>query len=180
MAVKFRCSDCRGTFSWDTELPSPCFCPLCRAEIGSARDDDEIVMPFIRSSARTKSIDGFYRDMEKKSEERVYMAAEAAGCAPSDMSDLKLTNLNDRRDAEVAHISVSNAVTQRMSEMEARGLQTGFNVTNAAELMGGVQSGPAPNAGASFLTTLQRNNQAPGVAMAPPRELTQPGYRRRG
>ena len=180
MAYRLKCTVCKGKFPWDAAARWPHFCPLCQADINNDRDDDDIVMPFIRSTGKTKHIDGFYREMEQKSEERVHMAAEMAGCSASDMSDLKLTNLNDRRDAEIAHISVNNAVTQRMAEMEARGLPTGFNAVDAAGLMGGTQAGPMPNAGAKFLTTLQGMNGAPGVNMAPPREITQPGYRRRG
>jgi hypothetical protein len=156
MAFKLRCPECRDTFPWQPAVAFPHFCPLCRADINNDRDDSDVVMPFVRSSTRTASIDNFYRNMEKTSEHRVHLAAEAAGCSPSDMSDLKITNLNDRRDAEVAAMPVSNAVTQRMAEMEAKGLPTGFGVPNAAAYSDSVKSGPHPNAGAKTLGAIQR------------------------
>lgn len=154
MAFKLRCPDCREAFPWDPKAVWPNFCPLCRSDINNDRADDDIPMPNLRL-ARTKSIDAYYRTMETASEKRVEMAAEQAGCSPSDMSDLKITNLNDRRDAEVAHIDVKNAVTQRMDEMAAKGMPTGFGVPNADEYAGAVRSGPHPNAGAKTLKSMQ-------------------------
>ena len=155
MGFKLRCPDCRDTFPWDPKAAWPRFCPMCKSDINNDRDDDDIVMPFVRTSAKTKSIDQFYRTEEKKSEERVNMAAEAAGCSPSEMSDLKLTNLNDRKDAEIAAIPVRNSVTEQMDHMQRLGHPAGFGNINPVGMADQVKSGPHPNAGARSLQRLQ-------------------------
>lgn len=121
-------------------------------------DEDEVIeisMPAIRS-ARTKANDQVYRQMEAASEHRAEKAAEALGVPVSEMSDMKITNLNDRRDAEVAVVPVNNAVTQQMEVLNARGGQFGFTSPDAAGFKEGVKQGPYPNAGAKTVSTVQR------------------------
>lgn len=105
MGFKLRCPECREKFPWTLENPWPRFCPLCRADINNDREDGDVVMPFIRSTA-TKKNDDLYRQMEAGSELRAQAAAEMAGCDVSEMSGLKITNMNDRKDAEIAHIEL--------------------------------------------------------------------------
>lgn len=163
MAVVLRCPDCRDTFSWDTSKKTPRYCPLCRADMGEERADDDIVMPFVRSaSSKTKSIDGVYRDIEKSSEVRVEKAAEMAGVSAAEMSGLKVTNLNDRNDTLVAAVE-DKAAAQRLSvagngprfagggaEFSA-GISTG-DVTVDGKTVRGI----APRAGASAIARVQR------------------------
>ena len=155
MGFRLRCPDCREAFPWDPKAAFPRFCPMCKADINNDRDDSDIVMPFVRSGGKTKHIDQFYRNEERKSEERVHMAAEAAGCDASEMSGLKITNLNDRRDAEVAAMPVSNTVTAQMDHMQQRGFPVGFGQVNPVGIADQVKSGPHPNAGAKSLQRLQ-------------------------
>jgi hypothetical protein len=166
------CNDCRTRIPFD-DGQWPDACPGCGRDT-SLPVTDEIALPaFI--SPKKAATDKVYRDMERASEVRAQQAADILGVPASDMSALKITDLNDRRDAEIAAPSVNNAVTQRMEEMRARGMPTGFG---AQVDFGAVSSGPAPNAGAHARVRLQR--ALPPVAMAPePLEVTQPGYRRR-
>lgn len=156
MAVILKCPECEKKFRWKfgEEDRWPEHCPNCGAFVGSGRADDEIVMPAIRLRA-VPVMDQVYRQMEAASEVRVQQAAEMAGVPASEMSGLKITNLNDRHDAECMAPVVNNSVTQRMAEMEAKGLPTGFGVPNATQYSGAVQSGFAPNAGLSAMQKLR-------------------------
>ncbi len=174
MAFALRCPECRGKFAWKPDKGHPRHCPLCDADINNDRDDADVVCPAILKP-KTAFIDNYYRNMEKGSEHRAELAAEAAGTSVADMSNLKITNLNDRRDAEIAAMPVNNAVSQLM----ATGIG-GFQGDNGAAYSAGVQSGVAPNVGASMMTKLPN---VFGGKMAPDRpalETQQPGYRRRG
>ncbi len=178
MAVTLRCPDCRGKFPWNAKKAWPRHCPLCDADISNDRDDDDVVMPaFI--SARTKHHDNYYRNMEKGSEFRAEAAAELAGTTASEMSGLKITNLNDRRDAEIAAIPVKNPVSDLMSTGVG-----GFQGANGVAYSAGVQQGPAPNMGAQMMTKIRgHQTQISGgtaVSDRPALETQQPGYRRRG
>ena len=167
------CTDCRTRIPFD-DGQWPDSCPGCGKDT-SLPDTDEVALPaFI--SFRKAAVDQTYRDIERTSEVRAQQAADALGVPVSEMSGLKITNLNDRRDAEIAAISVPvNPITQQMDLMRARGMPTGFG---GAVDFGGVQSGALPNAGAKTRVRLQ--NILPPIASAPlPLEVTQPGYRRR-
>jgi hypothetical protein len=159
----------------------PDSCPLCGYDT-SVPDRDEIQIPAFLSP-RVKNEDALYRRVEAGSEERVHLAAEAAGCDASDMASLKITNLQTGKGAEPLSLPV-NEVTQRMAEMEARGLPTGFGAVNAGlNASGAVQSGPYPNAGARFQTALREHHAVAtnytAVGDNPAVEVMQPGYRRR-
>lgn len=179
-----KCSACETKFSWSFaekgKWPDYCENPDCTTFIGNTRADNDIVMPSLRG-AETKHYDDFYRKMEKGSEHRAELAAEFAGATPAEMSALKITNLNDRRDAEIAAMPVSNSVTKFM---DANPNAAGFRGSEGLGYSAAVAQGPAPNAGARMMTTL-RNHQASisgGVAVSdrPALETNQPGYRRRG
>lgn len=177
------CPECRGKFPWEVSLGYPKSCPLCGFSIGHDRADDDIVMPFIRS-AKTKANDALYRQMEDASEVRAAQAAEMAGVPVSEMSALKMTNMQDaRREGDIAAPPVTAANNSVLAHMEATN-QGGFQGGNAVEYSGAVQTGPEPNAGARMRTQLQQHHAtATGYAAVsdmPAKETTEPGYRRRG
>ena len=172
--MRFRCPSCRDLFP----MPKgewPTSCPACGYDT-SLPDTDEIALPAFLSP-RAKNEDTLYRQVEAGSEERVRLAAEAAGCDASDMAGLKITNMQTGKGAGPLPVEV-NPVTQRMAEMEARGMPTGFGAVNAGlNASGAVQAGPFPNAGANFMKAMQQVN--PPAAHIPGIETLQPEYRRR-
>ena len=178
MGFLLRCPDCRGKFPWTKEARFPRFCPLCKSDMGEERDDDDVVMPAFLSPT-TKRTDQVYRDTEKGSEVRAQAAAELAGTSVSDMSNLKITDMNDRRDSPVAYKEVVNPVTQFMAQTGIGG----FRGPDGLGYSGAVQAGPSPNAGAKMRTALQEaHSRLSGGAVSdrPALETQQPGYRRRG
>ncbi len=181
--MKLVCPDCRKKFPWERDTAFPRFCPLCSSDIGTDCADDEIVMPFIRSSVRTaqaQSADDVYRQMERGSEQRTEMAASHLGVPTSEMSDLKLTDLKDAsRPGEIAAVPVNNAVSQVM----AQGVG-GFRGADGLGYSASVQTGAFANAGAKMRTVLHAHHtdlsRGSAVCDRPALETTQPGYRRRG
>lgn len=108
-----RCPSCEKKFPWEPTLGTPEHCPLCGYRTAHDRADDDIVMPSLRS-ARMAATDGVYRDLEKSSEHRMRQAAQMAGCDVSDMAGLKITNLRDTKEGEIAAPSVA-AETARLT-----------------------------------------------------------------
>ena len=106
MGFQLRCPECRDKFPWDPKATWPRYCPLCQADINNDRDDDDVVMPNILS-LKTKRTDGVYDGMVKGSEFSAQAAAELAGVPVSEMSSLKITDLNTRRDAEIPPIATT-------------------------------------------------------------------------
>ncbi len=167
MPVVLRCPACREKFKYDVSEGWPDLCPLCKADINNRRADDDVVMPNI-FSIKSKNNDAVARQIMDGSETRMNLAAAMAGGSPEDFSSLKITNLNDRNDAEVAAMPVSNAVSQHMDAMAARGLPTGFGAgangseyasgtaTGAIAVNGQVIQGIAPRAGINALAKTQR------------------------
>lgn len=155
MAVRYRCPDmdCRKTFPWDSADDPPCLCPHCGYSYAE-RDENVIYMPNILSD-RTKSIEAVARGVMDGSEARAELAAEAAGCSVSEMSALKVTDLNDGRQSEFATKDVSNPVTQVMAQ--APGL-TGFQ-PNGSAFAAGTTQGPYARAGAGFASKLTHMHQ---------------------
>lgn len=177
MAILFKCPDCAGKFKWAAATEEwPKHCPLCGAYVGIDDDKDEVVMPFLRS-ARAKANDQVYRDIEKSSEHRAELAAEAAGVPVSEMAGLKITNLSDRKDDQIAAPRVQNEVTQFMEHNKIGGFQSG-----GVEYSAAVQTGDGANIGARMRTSLQSHHgQTTGkTSDTPALETQQPGYRRRG
>lgn len=121
MAVVIRCPACKTKFRWLAETEGyPSNCPQCDAYVGHDRADDDVVCPNILSFA-SRCQDGVYKAMERASEERVYQAAEMAGCDASDMADLKITNLRDNmKQGEIAAMPVVNDLTRHMDAMRER------------------------------------------------------------
>lgn len=179
MAFRLRCPVCRKAFAYEPGTAYPDECPVCETYIGSGRKDAEIVMPFIRSSTM-KNIDGTYREMEKASERRAEQAAQLAGVPTSEMSGLKITNLQDaRREGDVAAVPVQNDVSRFM---EQTGIG-GFRGVDGSGYSAAVQTGPSPNVGARMRTALQGHHgvvTGGAVSDRPALETQQPGYRRRG
>lgn len=200
MAVILKCPHCETKFrcEFSDESRWPDYCPnkKCGIYMGVDVADDDIVMPSIRH-ATTVASDKVYRDIEAGSEVRAQMAAEQLGVPVSEMSDIKITDLSDRRDTEIAAIPVRNEVT-RMMDAAPAGI-TGFAGNNGVGYSGAVQTGPFPNAGAHMRNMIQQNHSqmvqrhAVGkdeagrpvipsgdvVSDRPGVETAQPGYRRR-
>lgn len=187
MAFVLRCPECRDKFPWAVNTAFPRYCPLCQADINNDREEGEIVMPFIRS-AKTTATDKVYSDIVAGSEVRQHAAAELAGTSVEDMSSLKITDLNTRRDAEIMAVTPNNPVSQLMA---AAPQATGFQGAAGAGYSGAVSTGPFASAGAKTRTMIHNNHSDavrqhfPGaktdvVSDRPALETTQPGYRRRG
>jgi hypothetical protein len=183
MGFSLVCSACRGRTPFNGSYPR--FCCHCGADTAPPVDDGVIACPAFLS-AKTKATDKVYRDAEKGSEFRMHAAAEMAGVPASEMADLKITNMNDRRDAEIAAMPVVNDVTRMMDAMP-KGSPFGFNAGmggQGVELSPDVQAGPFPNAGARMRTALHdyHSQLTMGTASSdnPAKETLQPGYRRRG
>lgn len=126
--LTIKCGLCREKFPWPKDTKFPDYCACCGKYIGHGRDDDDIVMPFIRTNGKSASVDKVYRDMEAGSEFRAQMAAEQAGVPVSEMAGLKITNLNDRRDAEIAApaLTGSAAELERVIHAQASPIPVGF------------------------------------------------------
>lgn len=180
MAVVLRCPFCRKKFPWKSIDDPPPDCPLCGEAVASDRADDDIVMPFIRHRTTTAT-DRVYNDMVRGSETRAELAAQQLGVPVSEMSGLKITNLNDRKDAEIAAMPVNNSVSQFMTANPTVG---GFQGANGIGYSGAVQTGPEPNMGAKTMTALRQHQSqiSHGVAVSdrPALETQAPNYRRRG
>lgn len=208
MAYSLRCPACRTKFPWDPIQGFPEYCPneACETRIAHDRADDDIVVPFIRTTARTKATDQVYRDMEQGSIQRAQAAAELLGVSEHEVSDLKITDLKPTtRQGDVAAPALSGsaaALEQHMQAMNARGGQFGFGAgSSGSEWSAGVGVGPVPHAGAKLRTAIQTNHadmvarHAVGVDATtrrpvipstdvvsdrPANETRQPGYIRRG
>ena len=160
MAIILKCPDCREKFRWEFSDESrwPKACPLCKVDIGIDTDDSVIMMPSLKS-AKTKVVDASYRELETSSERRMEQAAQDAGCSPSEMSALKITDIKTGVKPGESYVrEVHNPVTERMEQMKQMGAQVGFSGAAAAELAGSVRTGPHPNAGANTLARIQRLN----------------------
>jgi hypothetical protein len=168
--MKLRCTYCRGAFPWDSALPWPKACPLCREDIGIPdRGDNGVVMPFIRS-ARMAATDKTYRDIEAGAEQRVERASELTGASKEDMSSLKITNINDgMKQGDIASMEVAQA-DAAMARLQSQSPMTiGFQ-PNGAEYASGISSGAVavngkittgiePNAGARTAQRIARKMQ---------------------
>lgn len=157
--MKYRCSGCREAIIWDTRNPLPKFCPQCGVSMASDRDDDDVVMPFIRTSAKTRSVDNVYRQMEAGSEVRMQAAAEMTGATAAEMSGLKISDLRTSgREGDVAAVPVPINEVSKM--IDANPQTFGNQAVNA--FAGQVATGPFPRRGASFLQSFQNVNGGRG------------------
>lgn len=130
--MRLRCPLCREAFPWAPGAAFPERCQVCKQRIGHDRDDDDIVMPFVRSNGRTASVDKVYRDMEAGSEIRAQAAADMAGVPVSEMAGLKITNMNDRHDAEIAAPNLTGSAAQLASMTQVASSRPEFLPGNSA------------------------------------------------
>ena len=185
MPFVVKCPGCKQKIKWLADDP-PDDCPACGYRLVSDRADDDVVMPNILSFS-TRCSDGVYKAMERASEERVYQAAEMAGCDASDMKDLKITNLRDNmKQGEIAAMPVVNDVTRQMDAIRAANpnAQVGFGGPDAGiGFSAAVPTGYEASAGARMQRTMRQvhSDRLGGTASSdlPARELFQPGYRPR-
>ncbi len=176
MAILLKCPICREKFKYDVSNGWPDNCLVCGADINNRRADDDVTMPNILSF-KTKNNDKVARDIMDGSETRVDMAAAMAGTSREDMAGLKITNLNDRNDAQFSAPEVNNAVTQRMDQMAAVGLKTGFGVAEAQGFAAQAHAGPEPYAGLRARNQVQRALAPIGSAPLPNEIARNPNYR---
>lgn len=122
-----RCPSCRKAFPWDPaiDLPSRCPLPGCDYVAKPKGEVIEIAAPFIRSQKTTRT-DASYRELETSSAIRAELAAQAAGVPVSEMSHLKVTNIRDTKEGEIAAMPVVNDVTRQMDMIKQRGGVVGF------------------------------------------------------
>jgi len=180
MAVyKLKCPACEKKFVYDVSVGWPDRCPLCKTDINNYRADDDIVCPAFLSS-KSRANDKVVRDMMDGSETRANMAAALAGVPASEMSNLKITNLNDRRDSEVSAMPVNNPVSQHMARMQAQGLPVGFGAGNAQAQghAAAAHTGSEPYAGARARNRIQSQLRPVGMAPLPLEITSNPNYRR--
>lgn len=178
MAVALKCPECDKKFKYDVTQGWPDFCPLCSADINNRRADDDVVVPAFLSQ-KTKNNDGVARQIMDGSETRAELAASMAGVPVSEMSGLKITNLNDRNDNQFSAPDERNPVTERMDAMAKAGLPTGFG-TNAADAMARAaasHTGDAPYAGLRMMKTMQQKLAPIGQAPLPKQITENPNYR---
>lgn len=178
MPVILKCPLCRQKFKYDVSKGWPDNCEICGEDINNRCADDDVVCPAFLSQ-KSKNNDKVARDIMDGSETRAELAAGMAGVPVSEMSGLKITNLNDRNDNQFSAPEVHNPVTERMDAMAKAGLPTGFG-TNASDAMAraaAAHTGDAPYAGLRERNRLQR--LLPPVGQAPlPKQITEnPNYR---
>ena len=178
MAVLLKCPACREKFRYDVSEGWPDQCPICETDINNRVPDDVVVVPAFLSQ-KSKNTDKVARDIMDGSEKRAELGAAMAGVPVSEMSGLKITDLNDRRDAEISAIEVNNPVTQRMAEMQAKGMPTGFGVAQAAEFAAQAHTNVAPYAGARARNRVQSALAPIGQAPLPLEISANPNYRSR-
>jgi hypothetical protein len=179
MPIVLKCPACREKFKYDVSQGWPDECPICKTDINNRRADDDVVMPNILSF-KTKNNDKVARDIMDGSETRVEMAAAMAGVPTSEMSSLKITDLNDRNDAQFSAKEVNNEVTHRMAAMQAAGMPTGFGVgSNGSEYAASAHTTVEPYAGARARRDLQKALSPVGMAPLPLEISNNPNYRSR-
>lgn len=178
MPIVLKCPACREKFKYDVSEGWPDSCPICKTDINNRRDDDDVVMPNILSF-KTRNNDKVARDIMDGSTQRAEMAAVMAGTSVEDMASLKVTNLNDRNDAQFSAVEVRNPVTERMDAMQAAGLPTGFGAgpTDAMARAAAAHTGDSPYAGLRERNRLQKLLPPVGQAPLPLQISNNPNYR---
>jgi hypothetical protein len=114
--IKLRCPGCGDTFKWSAK-GWPKFCPMCGYTTAMPQRD-EIQSPYVsagRPKALLQSAEQTYRELESSSARNAIAAADAAGVPASEMSSLKITDLNTQlRPGDIAAKPVVNDVTRFM------------------------------------------------------------------
>jgi hypothetical protein len=155
MPFVIKCPGCKQKIKWLVDDP-PDDCPACGYRLRSDRADDDVVVPNILAFS-TRCQDGVYKAMEKASEQRMYQAAEMAGCDASDMRDLKITNLRDNmKQGEIAAIPVVNDVTRQMDAIKAANPNAQMGFGGGIGYSESVPTGPYPSAGARTQQAFRR------------------------
>ena len=152
MAFVIKCNACSHRIPWKPTEARPAECPKCWASFGEERADDDVVMPFIRS-ANTSRNDKLYRDMEKGSETRMQVAAAQLGVPESEMSAMKMTDMNDnQREGDIAAKLVPDANDGKYFQPGSNGAEyMAGNAQGAVTVNGVTQMGVVPRAGASAI-----------------------------
>jgi hypothetical protein len=177
MAVLLKCPICREKFKYDVSDGWPDECQVCHSDINNRTPDNVVVVPAFLSQ-KSKNNDKVARDIMDGSETRAGLAAAMAGVPVSEMSGLKITDINDRNDTQFATRDIVNPVTQHMDAMQKQGMPVGFGGPSEA-MSRAVQahSGDTPYAGLRERNRLQR--LMPPIGGTPlPYEITMnPNYR---
>lgn len=181
MAVILKCPLCRQKFKYDVSKGWPDNCEICGEDINNRRVDDDVVCPAFLSQ-KSKNNDKVARDIMDGSETRAGLAAAMAGVPVSEMSGLKITDLNDRNDAQFGAKDEVNDVTRHMDAMQARGMPVGFGgggdpVANAMGRAAAAHTGDTPYAGLRERNRLQRLMPPIGQAPLPKQISDNPNYR---
>ena len=117
--MRLRCPSCRKTFPWDAGAEWPEVCPLCRYDV-SLNPENEVAIPHIsfgKAKAQLKSAEQTFRGYEAATEARAEEAASMLNVSKSEMSDLKITNMETQlRQGDYAGKPVDNSVTQFMAQ----------------------------------------------------------------
>ena len=154
MALRLRCPHCRKAFAWEAGGGFPDKCQLCGEAVGGNRDDNDIVMPFIRSP-KTDRIDKVYRDTERGSEIRAEVAAQQLGVPVSEMSALKVTDMNDnQREGDIAAKLVPDAGAGQYFQPNGAEYAAG-TASGIVNVNGQVTTGVVPRAGMKAMNTIQ-------------------------
>lgn len=154
MAYVIVCNACRYRLPWKPTDKTPTECPKCWASFGEERSDDDVVMPFIRSP-KTGRTDKVYRDMERGSEVRAELAAQQLGVPTSEMSGLKMTNMNDgQREGDIAAKLVPDKNEGQFFQQNGAEYMAG-NAQGAVTVNGQTQMGVAPRAGANAISSFK-------------------------
>ena len=157
--IAIRCGLCRDRFAWDISKGYPTHCKCCGQYIGSD-DDNAVAAPHISTARKRGTADQIYRDMERKSEQRAYMAAAETGQSMSELSHLKMTNMKDglrEGDSAFSNNIGPNPVSQTMAAAPAHtGFEGGAALGIAASA--GTKTGPHARAGTSYIQNVLKPN----------------------
>ena len=163
----YRCPDCEGVFEnlQHRDEPPPSHCKLCGSDM--AADTEALPSRVNFSSVVGKSGDQVYRQMEESSAYRAELAAEHLGVAASELSGMKVTNIQDRmREGDMAVVAPpANPVNNFMKDNRVGGL---IDQTAGAEYARAAHQGPHAGAGsrAQDNIKLAHSRVAPQVAAA--------------
>ena len=165
-SVVYRCPGCEGQFRYfhhpDVESdPAPRFCPMC----GYDTEADDVVVKWPKAvvaphiaQAIGKIGDQTYRQIEAGSEARAQAAADMLGVPKSEMSGMKVTDLNDNlREGDVAAKMPVNPVSQAMQTQPGT---TGWRGgPEMAQYAASIHAGPDSHAGLHAKTMISNYHQ---------------------
>jgi hypothetical protein len=158
-----KCPECEKKFPWNPVDGYPKACPHCGFDTSIDESASAIVLPAFLT-VKSKANDKLYRDMEKGSEFRAQAAADMAGVPVSEMSGLKITDLNDRRDSPIAaKDDDARAAAARLgmksldAPFQANGSEFGPGIASGEVTVNGhTQRGITPRAGMKAQGAIQR------------------------